>query len=32
VCVQGAREAGLHAILYQDNRQAIGEISGLLQK
>jgi putative hydrolase of the HAD superfamily len=32
VCVQGAREAGLHAILYQDNRQAIGEISGLLRK
>lgn len=32
VCVDGAREAGLHAVLYQDNDQAIAEISGLLQK
>ena len=32
VCVDGAREAGLHAVLYRDNDRAIAEISGLLQK
>ena len=30
VCVEGARQAGLHAVLYRDNAQAIGEIEGLL--
>jgi HAD superfamily hydrolase (TIGR01509 family) len=30
VCVAGAREAGLHAICYRDNEQAIGEIEALL--
>ena len=29
-CVDGAREAGLHAIRYQDNAQAIEEIEKLL--
>ena len=28
-CVVGAREAGIHAILYQDNAQATGEIEKL---
>jgi epoxide hydrolase-like predicted phosphatase len=28
--VEGARQAGLHAVLYRDNAQAIGEIEGLL--
>lgn len=30
MCVDGARAAGLHAVRYRDNRQAIAEISGLL--
>lgn len=30
-CVAGAREAGLHAILFQDNAQVIGEIEKLLR-
>ena len=30
MCVDGAREAGLHAVLYQDNAQAIAEIEKLL--
>ena len=30
VCVEAAREAGLHAVLYRDNRQAMEEISELL--
>jgi epoxide hydrolase-like predicted phosphatase len=30
VCVAGARKAGMHAIRYQDNAQAIAEIEGLL--
>lgn len=30
VCVEGARQAGLHAVLYQDNAQAISEIRTLL--
>ncbi len=29
--VTGARQAGLHAIRYQDNAQAIGEIEALLR-
>ncbi len=29
-CVDGARAAGLRAVLYRDNRQAIEEISELL--
>ena len=29
-CVDGAREAGIHAVHYQDNAQAIGEIEKLL--
>lgn len=28
--VEGARQAGLHAVLYCDNAQAVGEIEGLL--
>jgi putative hydrolase of the HAD superfamily len=32
ICVDGAREAGLHAVLFRGNRQAIEEISRLLQK
>jgi epoxide hydrolase-like predicted phosphatase len=28
--VDGARQAGLHAVLYSDNAQAIGDIEGLL--
>lgn len=30
-CVDGARAAGMHAVLYRDNRQAIDEIRRLLQ-
>ena len=30
VCVTGARDAGIHAIHYQDNAQAIAEIEELL--
>jgi epoxide hydrolase-like predicted phosphatase len=30
VCVAGAREAGIHAVRYQDNAQAIAEIEKLL--
>ena len=30
VCVAGAREAGIHAVHYQDNAQAIAEIEKLL--
>ena len=30
VCVAGARDAGIHAIRYQDNAQAIAEIEELL--
>ena len=30
LCVDGAREAGLHAVLYQNNAQAIAEIEKLL--
>jgi HAD superfamily hydrolase (TIGR01509 family) len=30
MCVAGAREAGIHAVYYRDNTQAIGEIEGLL--
>lgn len=29
-CVDGAREAGLHAVLFRDNRQAMSEIGELL--
>lgn len=29
-CVQGARQAGIHAVLYQDNAQAIRDIEDLL--
>jgi putative hydrolase of the HAD superfamily len=29
-CVAGAREAGIHAVLYRDNAQAIGDIEALL--
>jgi hypothetical protein len=29
-CVAGAREAGVHAVRYQDNAQAIAEIEKLL--
>ena len=29
-CAAGAREAGIHAILYQDNAQATREIEKLL--
>jgi glucose-1-phosphatase len=31
-CVEGAREAGIHAVLYQDNAQAIREIGALLTR
>lgn len=31
-CVEGAREAGIHAVLYQDNAQAIGDIEALLAR
>jgi hypothetical protein len=30
VCVAGAREAGIHAVHYRDNAQAIAEIEKLL--
>jgi epoxide hydrolase-like predicted phosphatase len=30
LCVAGARDAGIHAVLYQDNAQAIAEIEKLL--
>ena len=30
LCVAGAREAGLHAVRYRDNTQAIAEIEKLL--
>ena len=30
LCVAGAREAGIHAVRYRDNAQAIGEIERLL--
>jgi epoxide hydrolase-like predicted phosphatase len=30
VCVAGARDVGIHAVRYQDNAQAIGEIEKLL--
>jgi putative hydrolase of the HAD superfamily len=29
-CVAGAREAGIHAVLYRDNAQAIRDIERLL--
>ncbi len=29
-CVEGARQAGIHAVLYQDNSQAVSEIEDLL--
>ncbi len=29
-CVQGARRAGIHAVLYQDNSQAVSDIEDLL--
>jgi hypothetical protein len=29
-CVQGARELGMHAILFEENSQAIAEIDALL--
>ena len=31
-CVAGAREAGIHAVLYRDNAQAIREIEALLDR
>jgi epoxide hydrolase-like predicted phosphatase len=30
LCVEGARQAGIHAVLYQDNSQAIKDIENLL--
>jgi hypothetical protein len=30
VCVAGARDAGIHAVRYQDNAQAIAEIEKAL--
>jgi HAD superfamily hydrolase (TIGR01509 family) len=30
LCVDGARQAGVHAVLYQDNSQAIRDIENLL--
>jgi epoxide hydrolase-like predicted phosphatase len=30
LCVEGARQAGIHAVLFQDNSQAIGDIENLL--
>jgi FMN phosphatase YigB (HAD superfamily) len=30
LCVDGARDAGIHAVRYQDNAQAIDEIEKLL--
>jgi putative hydrolase of the HAD superfamily len=32
VCVAGARDAGIHAVLYQDNAQAIAEIEKILAR
>jgi putative hydrolase of the HAD superfamily len=29
-CVEGARQAGIHAVLYQDNTQAVSDIGDLL--
>ena len=29
-CVEGARQAGIHAVLYQDNSQAVSDIEELL--
>jgi putative hydrolase of the HAD superfamily len=29
-CVEGARRAGIHAVLYQDNSQAVSDIEDLL--
>jgi putative hydrolase of the HAD superfamily len=29
-CVEGARKAGIHAVLYRDNAQAIGDIEAIL--
>jgi epoxide hydrolase-like predicted phosphatase len=29
-CVEGARQAGIHAVLYQDNTQAVSDIENLL--
>jgi hypothetical protein len=29
-CVEGARQAGIGAVLYRDNAQAIGDIEALL--
>jgi FMN phosphatase YigB (HAD superfamily) len=29
-CVEGARRAGIHAVLYQDNSQAVSDIENLL--
>lgn len=29
-CVEGARRAGIHAVLYQDNGQAVSDIEDLL--
>ena len=31
-CVAGARQAGIHAVLFQDNAQTIGEIERLLAR
>lgn len=31
-CVEGAREMGMHAVLFQENAQAIAEIEALLQE
>jgi HAD superfamily hydrolase (TIGR01509 family) len=31
-CVAGARQAGIHAVLYQDNAQAIRDIEDLLAR
>jgi len=31
-CVEGARQAGIHAVLYRDNDQAIRDIEGLLAR
>jgi FMN phosphatase YigB (HAD superfamily) len=29
-CVEGARQAGIHAVLYQDNTRAVSDIENLL--
>jgi FMN phosphatase YigB (HAD superfamily) len=31
-CVEGARQAGIHAVLYQDNVQAIRDVERLLAR